>query len=335
MKHIITVILLLACTTFSTAQERIDGTFAFQTDPAKKYSLYIPSGYDANEPHRLMLGLHPLNTSRWDAESWCDTLIVFAETNNLILACPDGGVDGAVNDPIDIEFTTALLDSMALWYNINPDKTYAMGFSWGGLTTYTYGLNNIERFRGFIPIGAAVNGTNEVNGIIQNAADIPYYIVHGSQDSPSVRFTPIKNALENNGAIVNSILMNGVGHTIDFPNRNQILTDAFVWVDSVNCAASSTTTFSIEKNENQFSVFPNPSSKTQQVNIQYNVKKANSFTIRVMATNGQELKRMPSIILEHKGSFYVNTTSLVAGQYWLQVYEKNKLIDNIPFQIIK
>jgi len=178
--------------------------------------------------------LHPLNISRWDGESWCDTLIDFAEMNNLLLVCPDGGLDGAIDDPIDTVFSTVLLDSMNIWFNVNPAKVFAMGFSWGGKTVYTYGLNHIERFAGFMPIGAAVN-VSEVAGIDQNAAWHPFYLVHGSNDSPSQRFTPLKNAMENNNACVNSILMSGVGHTIDFPNRNQILTEAFQWIDSVAC----------------------------------------------------------------------------------------------------
>jgi poly(3-hydroxybutyrate) depolymerase len=103
LEHMKSLTLLLLCTVtcFCSAQQRIDGSFAFQTDPSKNYSLYIPSGYDSSTPHRLMIGFHPFNTNRWDAEAWCDTLTAFAEFNNLILACPDGGADGSIDDPID------------------------------------------------------------------------------------------------------------------------------------------------------------------------------------------------------------------------------------------
>ncbi|MFT7587941.1 MAG: hypothetical protein ACI959_000146 [Limisphaerales bacterium] len=220
----------------SSAQSSIDGTFAFDTDPAKKYSLYIPSDYDENEPHRIMMGFHPFNTARWDAESWRDTLIVFAETNGLILACPDGGADGAVDDPIDTAFTSALMDSIYKWYNIDEEKVYAMGFSVGGKTTYTYALSRPAKFKGLIPIGAAINNLAEVNATLQaNSSEKPVYIVHGSADAASVRFYPVRDALLAAGAILNDTLMPGVGHTIDFVNRNSILSMAFQWIDSVNC----------------------------------------------------------------------------------------------------
>jgi predicted esterase len=240
-----TILLIAALSLFSyksVAQQRIDSSFAFQSNPAKKYSLYIPSTYDQSTPNKLMVGFHPFNVNRWWAESWCDTLIQFAETNGLILMCPDGDSDGRVDDANDTAFTSALLDSVMSWYSIDDEKVYAMGFSVGGRATYTYGLHHPDIFGGFIPIGAAINGTNDVNSVIHESEGKPYYLVHGGSDSPNIRYTPILNALNDNDAIVNSILMPGVGHTIDFPDRNQILTDAFIWIDSVNCAAPIDTT---------------------------------------------------------------------------------------------
>jgi hypothetical protein len=185
-----------------------------------------------------MVGFHPLNVGVWDAASWCDTLTAFSEANDLVLVCPDGGPNGDITDQIDYDFTSALIDSMHLWYNIDSNRTYAMGFSMGGVATYEYGLNNAGIFGGYIPIGAAVSGATAFAPIIGNAEGKPYYLVHGALDNPVVRYTPMLNALNANCALVNSLLMTGVGHTINFPNRDLILSDAFFWVDSVNLAAT-------------------------------------------------------------------------------------------------
>lgn len=238
--------------------ERIDGSFPFESDPSKAYSLYIPSSYEPGTPNRLMVGFHPLNTARWNAESWCDTLITFAETNGLLLACPDGGADGRVDDPIDLAFTTALMDSMEVWYDVDVDKIYAMGFSWGGRATYTYGLDNADRFGGLIPIGAAINGTTEIGPFLDEAEGEAVYIVHGGLDTPGVRFHPAREALIDAGAIVSSLLMPGVGHTIDFPDRNQILSDAFSWVDSVNCAPVVFVVDPVAPRPGRVELLPNP-----------------------------------------------------------------------------
>ncbi len=240
MKRILLVGVLLLCVSIPTtllAQRVIDSSFAFGGDAAKKYSIYVPSSCVPTLASALVVAFHPLNTARWNAKSWRDTLIAFAEANDVILVAPDGGVDGRVNDQIDTAFTTVLLDSVAKWYLIDRYRVYAMGFSWGGLTTYTYGLANAWRFAGFMPIGAAINGTTEVTPALQaGAKGKPFYLVHGGDDSPESRYTPIRAGLETNGAILNSILMPGVGHTIDFPQRNQILGTAYRWIDSVNIA---------------------------------------------------------------------------------------------------
>jgi predicted esterase len=270
MKNVLLLILIFTGSVIS-AQQRIDSSFPFQTDPNKKYSIYVPSSYVQGTPINLMLGFHPLNTSRWDAESWCDTLIDFAEANNLLLVCPDGGADGKVDDAIDTAFTTELLDSMDVWYTINHQRKYIMGFSWGGLTTYKYGLSNAQTFAGFMPIGAAINGTTPINSILSNANGKGFYVVHGANDSPSSRYTPLINGLTSNNAILNSKLMPGVGHTIDFPNRNQILTTAYLWLDSVRTTQISNV--SIEELESNVSVYPTVISQSQS-----------SVTIKVMTS---------------------------------------------------
>ena len=334
MKNLTLLLFLIISANCIQSQTRIDGSFSFQTDPAKKYSLYIPSGYDENVPHRLMIGFHPFNTSRWDAESWCDTLIVFAETNNLILACPDGGVDGAVDDPIDTAFTSVLIDSVYLWYNINPDKVYGMGFSVGGRATYTYGLNHIWEFRGFIPIGAAVNGTSEVSSVIQNAEGKPYYLVHGANDSPGTRYTPIKAALENNNALVNSILMPGVGHTIDFPNRNQILTTAFEWIDSVNCALLTSIEFESFEDHHGLKLFPNPISTDQSLTLFSNQKIDKSITIRVNGIDGRAITSFTfDAVVQGNNTLPISVAKLGKGLKVLQVYRNGKLIKSLPFVV--
>jgi poly(3-hydroxybutyrate) depolymerase len=331
MKNHFIIIVFSLCCSLVYSQTRIDGSFAFQTDPSKKYSLYIPSAYDENIPHRLMIGFHPLNTARWNAESWCDTLIVFAETNNLILACPDGGIDGAVDDPIDTAFTSVLIDSIYSWYNIDPEKVYAMGFSVGGKTTYTYGLNHIWEFRGFIPIGAAVNGTSEVNAVIQNAEGKPYYLVHGANDSPSTRFTPVKTALEDNNALVNFILMSGVGHTIDFPNRNQILTTAFEWVDSVNCAQ---VTAIYEKTADflGLKLFPNPVANGQSLMLFSDGKINETVDLKITGTDGKIVAVAEKQTIEKgNNTIQVSLNGLAKGLYFLQIFQDRKLIRSLPF----
>lgn len=266
MRHIskLSIILFFLNVIILNGQERIDGMVEFQDDPEKKYSLYIPSNYSEDTPNALMVGLHPFNTSRWDAVSWCDTLLQFAESSNLILFCPDGGIDGKIDDDIDTSFTSFILDSMSIWYNIAPDEIYLMGFSWGGKTTYSYGLRNTNKFKGYLPIGAAVSGPDEIEDIVFNAIEKPFYLVHGSFDSPESRYTEMVESLNNNGACVEGLLMDGVNHTIDFPNRNEILKTGYDWLKSFECVKNDV--FESEK-ELDIIIYPNPSGVDNKIQI--------------------------------------------------------------------
>lgn len=218
------------------AQQVLNGSLVVEGE-SRSYSLYIPSGYNSSHPNALMLALHPQNLERWNARSWCDTLTAFAEANGLILLCPDGGPDGSIiNERRDTLLATMLLDSVAVWYRVDSKRVYAMGFSVGGLATYLYGLANTDRFAGYLPIGAAINKTNEIGPLLPAVAGKPVYVVHGGADAAPIRYYPAVNALQDNGAILQSLLMPGVAHTIDFPKRNAILTTAFRWIDSVNLA---------------------------------------------------------------------------------------------------
>lgn len=232
--------LVLLCTmlfgwTAMPAQQSLRGTV--QVDGTERiYAIYIPSVYAEGTANPLMLALHPFNPARWNAVSWRDTLIDFAESNGLILVCPDGGSDGhLLSERADTLGATAVLDSVDLWYNIDAKRTYAMGFSVGGGTTYEYGITNAWRFNGFIPIGAAPPQFTRLEQFA-GAKGKPFYIINGQNDAPDIRVSPVAAALKANEAFVDSIILPGVGHTIDFTGRNEVFTTAYQWIDSVNCA---------------------------------------------------------------------------------------------------
>ncbi len=269
MNKLLFVALIFMFNSVVVAQQSIDGDYAFQSDDNKKYSIYVPSSYDETQANPLMVGLHPFNTNRWDAQSWRDTLINFAEENQLILACPDGGIDGSIDDPIDTAFTSSLIDSMSLWFNIDESQKYLIGFSRGGSTVYSYGLRRVDEFAGFIPIGAAISGASEIAPLTHNATHENWYLIHGSNDNVSNRFTPAVEQLTEAGACLETNLMQGIGHTIDFPNRDEILRTAFEYVRDINCLSSTENT----STELGLKTSPNPSN--------------NQFSIEELDTNAR------------------------------------------------
>ena len=328
MKKTILVIITILFSIPVISQQRIDGNFAFQIDPAKKYSLYIPSSYNSSIPTKMMLALHPYNTSRWNAVSWCDTLINFAESNNLILVCPDGGVDGKIDDPIDTAFTSTLLDSARIWYNIDNNKTYVMGFSWGGKTTYTYGLNRPTVFGGYLPIGAAISGTSEVTIPLQlKSVGKPVYIIHGSSDSPTSRFYPVRDSLISKGALVKTNLLSGVGHTIDFSNRDAILTAGFQWIDSVNCYQLTVNISTMKNKLLPYSFFPNPVHRGYPLKIDVSLKVEHQMAeITIFTLQGKKVTAFRQTIHTGINSFNKAFTHLPVGTYIISIQLNDKKI---------
>ncbi len=321
-----TALFLFTVLAMAFGQERVDGSFAFQSDAAKKYSLYVPSTYDAGTANGLMLGFHPLNTARWNAISWCDTLIAFAEENGLLLVCPDGGADGRVDDMIDTAFTTALLDSIMQWYTIDQNRMYAMGFSWGGRTTYTYGLANAGRFGGFMPIGAAITGTSEVVPSLQmQATGKAVFIIHGTLDAPDLRFWPVFDALDENDATLDYRLLEGVPHTIDFQNRNEILTTGFRWLDSVNLA---TGTSDVKRREgmpeSMYEVYPNPIRRGEPLVVRAPDDQELPVSIELVDITGKEIMTYSSGSAFSGSAIEIATENLPVGSYLLHLHNGDK-----------
>ncbi len=314
-------------------QTRIDSSFAFQTDPAKRFGLYIPSSYVEGVPNKAVLALHPFHQAWGNSTTWCDILTDFAEANNLVMACPDGGQDGRIDDAIDKAFFTALLDSVSNWYTINPDKVFILGFSWGARAAYTYGLANHENFAGFITIGAFVNGTNEVTPtLLANSDNEPFYIMHGDQDNVAninTAFFPIRDALIDNGAIVNSLILEGVGHTINFPNRDQILTTAFNWVDSVDSDIAvgiedaPSTIPSLHKLEQNY---PNPFNPT--TTITYSIGKPGPVSIKLYDITGREIQTLVNEV-QPANTYSINfdANELSSGIYFYRLQVDRNFVD--------
>jgi hypothetical protein len=119
-----------------------------------------------------------------------------------------------------------------------------------------------------------------------NATGIPFYIVHGSLDSPDSRFYPVRDSLIAKGAIVETNLLAGIGHTIDFPDRNAILNTAFDWIDSVNCESLSLAEEMLVK---QFQIYPNPIRANETLMVNLNDSEEGDYDIEILTLAGKQV----------------------------------------------
>ena len=152
-----------------------------------------------------------------------------------------------------------------------------------------------------------------------NSVGKPVYIIHGSNDSPNTRFYPVRDALIAKGAIVNTLLQSGVGHTIDFPNRDAILTTAYHWIDSVNCANLTTSTLGIEKSTGVF-LFPNPISKGEGLRIDLTLNNgAQKALIQLFDLNGKQLRNLNVVVENGVNRVTKELTNIPNGIYMISV----------------
>ncbi|HRI00947.1 MAG TPA: T9SS type A sorting domain-containing protein [Saprospiraceae bacterium] len=227
------IILLIADFGFCFSQKTIDVTAPIGNEK-RNFHYYIPTQYIPNET-KAVLAFHPYNPSRWTGKTWRDSLIDFAEQNNLMLICPDGGTDSKIEYPQDSIAIGMALQLQEAFYPYAKNELIALGFSWGGRTVYSFALNSPKQLQGYIPIGAAIDRLNPVVYSGSSGVKKKFYIIHGSGDDIQNRFYPIKNWLISEKACVQDSILPGIDHTFDFPNRNQILSAAYQHLMDSDC----------------------------------------------------------------------------------------------------
>ncbi len=229
-----TLVILLCIQVF--AQYTTNGVYKLNGTPQKKYALYFPSSYVKGKSMPVVLAFHPLNSLRWDASSWRDELKDFAEANEVILICPDGGKDGRFDDLGDLDFSKRLVREMLIRYNIHPNCIHAMGYGQGANAALKMVARHMNFINGLLLIGTNANVLNLDTKAMSNSFNLPCYLIHGRNDNLKYKFYPLKKALNESGACVNTKLIKGIGHSIDFPNRLSLISEGIQWLMNVNCS---------------------------------------------------------------------------------------------------
>ncbi|NOR87212.1 MAG: T9SS type A sorting domain-containing protein [Bacteroidales bacterium] len=112
----------------------------------RDYILYIPNSYYSDFPTPLVFNFHGYGSTAFEQMIYGDFRSI-SDTAGFILVHPMGTVDDLGNTHWnvgwgssgvdDIGFTSALIDSLSLDYNIDEEKIYSTGMSNGGFMSYT------------------------------------------------------------------------------------------------------------------------------------------------------------------------------------------------------
>jgi len=155
----------------------------------RSYRLYVPTGYDPNEPMPIVVALH----GRPDTGigfSIITELHLTAERENFLVVYPDGLKLGwnyvkdfpeyDYDDWDDTQFLQDLILNLSKQVNIDLNRVYATGFSNGGFMTQRLACEASEFFAAYAVLGATLNP--QFMQICEEKPPVPIMFMHGTVD---------------------------------------------------------------------------------------------------------------------------------------------------------
>jgi polyhydroxybutyrate depolymerase len=187
MKQLASILLLIGLPLTGLAQQTIDYTITHD-GLQREYILYVPALYTGDEPVPLLCNFHAIGSNAQQQMAFGDFRPI-ADRDGFLVAHPNGtdiqfgdrGWNiGPADDPDDVGFIAAMIDSIAAEYSIDRERVYATGMSEGGF--FSHHLAGL--LSGGIAAIASVAGT-----MLQNMVDVygpvhptPVLQIHGTED---------------------------------------------------------------------------------------------------------------------------------------------------------
>ncbi len=158
----------------------------------REYRLYVPAIYaQTTGPVPLLFNLHGYGSNNLQQEAYGDFRPI-ADTANFLVVHPNGVFDGANNrnwntfgprgtGVDDVAFLSALLDTLATRYRLDPDRIYSTGMSNGGFMSYELAC----QLSGRIAAIASVTGSMTAGRLSTCTAGrpVPVLEIHGTADN--------------------------------------------------------------------------------------------------------------------------------------------------------
>lgn len=157
----------------------------------RSFRLYVPTGYDPDEPMPIVVALHGRPDSG-TGFSMITQLHLTAERENFLVLYPDGlnlgwnsteGIAGFRNGFWDdVEFLQSLVLSLSEQVNIDLNRVYATGFSNGGFMTQRLACSAPDFFAAYAVLGATLVPQFNNISICNPDNDVPIMFMHGTKD---------------------------------------------------------------------------------------------------------------------------------------------------------
>ncbi len=161
----------------------------------RSYRAYIPAIYNSSKATPLLFNFHGLTgssfTSMWQAD-----FRQIADTANFIIIHPQGLLNsagqthwniGQIGTSInDINFISALLDSLSSKYNIDLNRVYSTGMSNGAYMSYRLACELSEKIAAIAPVAGSYISYMLTN--CNPSHPTPVLHIHGDADSNSIYY---------------------------------------------------------------------------------------------------------------------------------------------------
>ena len=189
MKITLTLFAILALNFCSEAQQTINASITHDA-LTRDYILYVPASYDGTQAYPLLFNFHGYTSNAAEQMFYGDFRPI-ADTARFLIVHPQGTLDGTGEPHFnvgfggssvdDVGFTSALIDSLLLDYNINEDRIYSTGMSNGGYMSFHLACNLSSRFAA---VGSVTGAMVPATMAGCNATHpTPIIQIHGTSDA--------------------------------------------------------------------------------------------------------------------------------------------------------
>lgn len=189
MKKILNIIILASLPFITRAQQTINYTIAVNS-VQREFILYVPASYNPVTSVPLVFSFHGLGGNA-QAQMEDQDFRPIADTAGFIVAHPLGSpVVGPArgwnfgNDtlPDDVLFTSKMIDTIAADFNINPDRVYACGMSFGGFFSVYLAGQLSDRIASIASVAGTILNNIPDSMIIPNRP-VAFLEIHGTNDN--------------------------------------------------------------------------------------------------------------------------------------------------------
>ena len=177
----------------------------------REYRLYVPAIYTRTTgPVPLLFNLHGYGSNNIEQEAYGDFRPI-ADTANFLVVHPNGSIDAANKRNWntfgprgtgidDVAFLSALLDTLATRYRIDPDRVYSTGMSNGGFMSYELACQLSGRIAAVGSVTGSMIGSRMAS--CAPGRPVPVIEIHGTADGtvpytggPPLNFVAIPSLL--------------------------------------------------------------------------------------------------------------------------------------------